>query len=78
MIEKFLIEMLGRICGMVSAIIYNNGFSNKLSDKECYALLSCADEFYNILLNKFDCNTLEFIKNEIDNLFDELNSRGDL
>lgn len=78
MIEKVLIEMLGKICGILTVVIYNNNFSNKLSNKQCYTLISCAYELYNILLSKSDCNTLAYIKNNIDYLFDELNKRGDL
>lgn len=79
MIENFLIKVLARICALLNVIIYDNDFSNKLSNKECYNLISCAYELYNILLNtKYDRNTLAYVKNTIDHLFDELNNRGGL
>ena len=78
MIENFLIKVLARICGLLSVIVYDNDFSNKLSNKECYTLISCAYELYNILLNRLDRNTLAYVKNTIDRLFDELNNRGNL
>ena len=78
MIENILIKVLARICGILYLIIYVNDFSNKLSNKECHTLISCAYELYNLLLNKFDRNTLAYVKNTIDHLFDELNNRGNL